>query len=84
MDLMQATVAEESIKTGLLALINKKMMGMELDTAMIDSQLMDYAQDLYRYYTENIRYLNLPTDKPNVEKEMDELLWDMIGTFNTK
>lgn len=84
MELMQATVADESIKTKLVELINKKRMGMELDTTVIDNELMNYAQDLYRYYTENIRYLNLPTDKPNVEKEMDELLWDMIGTFNTK
>lgn len=84
MELMQATVADESIKAKLVQLINKKRMGIELDTAMIDNQLMDYAQDLYRYYTENIRHLDLPADKPNVEKEMDELLLDMVGTFNIK
>ena len=84
MELMQATVTDESIKTKLVILINQKRMGKELDTAMIDNQLIDYAQDLYRYYTENIRYLDLPADKPNVEKEMDELLLDMVETFNIK
>lgn len=81
MELMQATVADEGIKTKLVHLINKKRAGLELDTALIDNQLMDYAQDLYRYYTENIRHFDLPADKPNVDKEMDELLLDMVRTF---
>ena len=84
MELIQATVADNSIKTKLVHLMNKKKAGMELDTALIDNQLMDYAHDLYRYYTENIRHLDLPADKPNVDKEMDELLFDMVRTLNTE
>ena len=81
-ELIQATVADESIKAKLVHLINKKRAGMELDEAMIDNLLMDYAQDLYRYYTDNIKHLELPADKQNVDKEMDELLLDMVRTFN--
>ena len=84
MELMQATVADESIKTKLMHLINKKRAGMELDTTMIDNQLMEYAQHLYRYYTENIKHLDLPAGKSNVEKEMDELLLETIRTINTE
>ena len=84
MELMQATVADESIKTKLVHLINKKRAGMELDTTMIDNQLMEYAQHLYRYYTENIKHLDLPAGKSNVEKEMDELLLETIRTINTE
>jgi hypothetical protein len=83
-ELIQTMVADDSIKTKLLHLINKKKASMELDTALIDSLLMDYAKGLYQYYTENIRHLDLPADKPNVEKEMDELLLDMVRTINTE
>lgn len=83
-ELMQATVADESIKAELLALTNKKKMGKELDTALIDQRLMDYAQDIYSYYNENISKLDLPMNKPSIEKEMDKLLLDMASAIYTK